>query len=163
MNFPVKEIAQKLSVANATLAVAESCTGGLLAGVLTDLPGASDFFRGGVITYATETKTDILGVPSELITRFGVVSSECAEAMARAVAEKFRTDFALSTTGIAGPGGGTQKTPVGTVFIGIFTPRGTSYVKLNTKGTTRDAVRLEAVTLALNTLAGLISENFSTQ
>lgn len=162
MNFPVKEIAQKLSAINATLAVAESCTGGLLAGALTDFPGASDFFRGGVVTYATETKTDILGISEELIARFGVVSAECAEAMAQTVAEKFHTDFALSTTGIAGPGGGTPKTPVGTVFIGICTPQGLSSVKLNAKGTTRGTVRLEAVALALTTLSELVSKNSST-
>lgn len=149
MNFPAEKIAKKLLEKGATLAVAESCTGGLLAGTLTDLPGASGFFRGGAVTYATETKTEILGVPAELIARFGVVSAECAEAMARGAAEKFRASFALSTTGIAGPDGGTPETPVGTVFIGIFTPSGTFSLHFRSTGTTRDAVRREAVAAAL--------------
>ncbi len=156
MNFPAEKIAKKLLVKGATLAVAESCTGGLLAGTLTDLPGAGGFFRGGVVTYATETKTEILGVPAELIARFGVVSAECAEAMARGVAEKFRANFALSTTGIAGPGGGTPETPIGTVFIGIFTPAGTFSLRVRATGTTRDAVRREAVAAALDALGARI-------
>ena len=152
MNFPAEKIAKKLLEKGATLAVAESCTGGLLAGTLTDLPGASGFFRGGAVTYATETKTEILDVPAELIARFGVVSAECAEAMARGAAEKFRAGFALSTTGIAGPDGGTPETPVGTVFIGIFTPSGTFSLRFRATGTTRDAVRREAVAAALSAL-----------
>ncbi|MBQ6704731.1 MAG: nicotinamide-nucleotide amidohydrolase family protein [Opitutales bacterium] len=153
MNSPAEKTAKKLLEKGATVAVAESCTGGLLASALTDLPGASKFFRGGAVTYATETKTEILGVPAELIARFGVVSANCAEAMARGAAEKFHTDFALSTTGIAGPDGGTPGTPVGTVFIGIFTPDGTSSLRFRATGTTRDAVRREAVVTALNALA----------
>lgn len=154
MNSPLEEIvAEALRSLGATLAVAESCTGGLLAKTLTDVPGASAFFRGGAVTYATDAKTDVLGVPAALIARFGVVGPECAEAMARGAAEKFRADFALSTTGIAGPGGGTKATPVGTVFIGLRTPAGTRATRFSATGTTRAEIRAEAVAAALELLA----------
>jgi len=152
MNSPLEKIANALQERRATIAVAESCTGGLLAGKLTSIAGASAFFRGGIVTYATETKTEFLGVPAELIARCGVVSTECATAMARGVAEKFCTEFALSTTGFAGPGGGTQENPVGTVFIGIFTPQGMRAVKFCGKGT-REEIRQNAVAEALRFLA----------
>lgn len=156
MSFPAEKIAKKLLEKGATLAVAESCTGGLLAGTLTDFPGAGGFFRGGAVTYATDTKTKILGVPAELIERFGVVSAECAKAMALGAAKEFRADFALSTTGIAGPGGGSPETPVGTVFIGVATPSGAEALLFRATGTTRDAVRREAVAAALAALAARI-------
>ena len=156
MNSPAEKTARMLIAQKKTVAVAESCTGGLLAAALTDIPGASEFFRGGAVTYATETKTEILGVPAELISRFGVVSAECAEAMARGAAEKFRADFALSTTGLAGPGGGTPELPVGTVFIGIFTPAGTFSRCLKAAGTSRDAVRRNAVAAALEALPEIL-------
>lgn len=156
MSFPAEKIAKKLLEKGATLAVAESCTGGLLAGTLTDFPGAGGFFRGGAVTYATDTKTKILGVPAELIARFGVVSAECAKAMALGAAKEFRADFALSTTGIAGPGGGSPETPVGTVFIGVATPSGAEALHFCATGATRDAVRREAVAAALAALAARI-------
>lgn len=134
MNFPekfdaeakiaVQKIADALRERGATLACAESCTGGLLAGALTEIAGASAFFRGGAVTYATDTKTRVIGVPAEIAARFGVVSAECAEAMARGAAETFGADFALSTTGVAGPTGGSAAAPVGTVFLGLRTPNG---------------------------------------
>ena len=157
MNSPLEPleaiVAGTLRSRGATLAVAESCTGGLLAKMLTDVPGASAFFRGGAVTYATDAKTAILGVPEELIARFGVVSPECAEAMARGAAEKFRADFALSTTGVAGPGGGTAETPVGTVFIGLRTPAGARATRFSATGATRAEIRAEAVLAALALLA----------
>ncbi len=154
MNFPPEKIvAEKLRSRGQTLAVAESCTGGLLAKTLTDVPGASAFFRGGVVTYATDTKTTILGVPAELIEWSGVVSAPCAIEMARGAAKRFRADFALSTTGIAGPDGGTNLTPVGTVFIGLCTPAGTRSIRFCAKGTTREEIRDEAVVAALSFLA----------
>lgn len=149
MSSPVEKIAAFLAEQQATLAVAESCTGGLLAAAFTDVPGASTFFRGGAVTYATDTKTSLLGVPAELIERYGVVSSECAIAMARGVAEKFDADFALSTTGVAGPGGGTPETPVGTVFIGLHTPTETCAFRLNSSGRSRDEIRRDAVAFAI--------------
>ena len=109
------------SLANAgkKLAVAESCTGGFIANRLTNVPGASDIFVAGYVTYANESKTDVLGVASDLLARHGAVSAEVAAAMAEGARSRAQADFALSTTGIAGPGGGTKQKPVGTVFIGL--------------------------------------------
>lgn len=157
MNFPLNELAEKLRSRGATLAVAESCTGGMLAEMLTAIPGASAFFRGGAVTYATETKTEILGVPVELIEKFGVVSDACAKAMAQGAAEKFRADFALSTTGIAGPDGGTAENPVGTVFIGLKTPETLSAIRFCAQSTTREEIRREAALAALALLHEFLS------
>jgi nicotinamide-nucleotide amidase len=101
-----------------TLAVAESCTGGLICQRLTDMPGASRYFIEGVVAYANEAKIDALDVPAEIIERHGAVSAETAEAMAKGMRVRANTDYAISITGIAGPDGGTPEKPVGTVFIG---------------------------------------------
>ena len=103
-------------LAGGTIAVAESCTGGLLAARLTDRPGASEHFAGGVVAYSNEAKAGLLGVDPELIERHGAVSGEVAEAMATGALSRFGADVALSVTGIAGPGGGSEAKPVGTVF-----------------------------------------------
>ena len=97
----------------------ESCTGGLLAGRLTDRPGASGYFAGGVVAYSNEAKQDLLGVPAELIAVHGAVSAEVAEAMARGAVERFGADFGLAVTGIAGPDGGTPEKPVGRVCFAV--------------------------------------------
>ena len=104
-----------------TVATAESCTGGLIAKRLTDIAGCSTVVAGGAVTYQTREKTAILGVPSELIERCSVVSAEVAEAMARGALDRFATDLAIATTGYAGPGGGTERDPVGTVYIAVAT------------------------------------------
>ncbi|NAS29755.1 competence/damage-inducible protein A [Flavobacteriaceae bacterium R38] len=105
-----------------TLAVAESCTGGKIAQRITGVPGASAYFKGSIVTYATETKIETLNVPKELIETHSVVSAEVAEAMAKNVKALFNTDFAISTTGNAGPSKGDSDAEIGTVFIGIATP-----------------------------------------
>jgi nicotinamide-nucleotide amidase len=102
-----------------TLALAESCTGGLLAKLVTDIPGASRYFTGGWVTYSDEAKTAELGVPAGLIERYGAVSEQAAEAMARGARRKARTDFAIGITGIAGPTGATEQKPVGLVYISV--------------------------------------------
>jgi nicotinamide-nucleotide amidase len=104
-----------------TVATAESCTGGLIAKRLTDIAGCSAVVAGGAVTYQTREKTAILGVPSELIERCSVVSAEVAEAMARGALDRFAVDLAIATTGYAGPGGGTERDPVGTVYIAVAT------------------------------------------
>jgi nicotinamide-nucleotide amidase len=101
------------------LAVAESCTGGLVAAALTDVPGASDVFFGGACTYVDDAKVRWAGVPEGLLAQFGAVSSEAAEAMATGIRAATGVDWAVSTTGYAGPGGGDASTPVGTVFLGL--------------------------------------------
>ena len=102
-----------------TFASAESCTGGNIAHVITLIPGSSEVFRGSAVTYATPTKTIVLGVPAETIERYGVVSQQVVEGMATGVRKLMGSDFGVATTGVAGPGGGTEKIPVGTVWIGV--------------------------------------------
>jgi nicotinamide-nucleotide amidase len=109
----------RLAVSGFTLAVAESCTGGLIAHRLTEVPGSSSYFMEGVVTYSNEAKTRLLGVPAELIERHGAVSAEVAEAMAEGARQRAGTDFALSVTGIAGPSGGTEEKPVGLVYVAL--------------------------------------------
>ncbi len=121
-------VAQLFFETKKTVAVAESCTGGLLAHKLTNISGSSAYFERGVVAYSNRAKVDILGVPAELIEKFGAVSAECAVAMAEGVREISGADFGVSTTGIAGPTGGTPEKPVGLVYIG-FAKAGESYSK----------------------------------
>lgn len=107
-----------------TLSLAESCTGGQMVRKLTKMSGASQYFTGGFVTYATSSKTKVLGVPRELILKHSVVSAPVAEAMAVAAQKLYETDYAISTTGIAGPTKGDANEDVGTVYIGIATPQG---------------------------------------
>lgn len=107
-----------------TVAVAESCTGGMLGAAFTDIPGSSEFFTGGAIVYSNEAKTSILGVKEDTLIEHGAVSEETALQLAENVREKFGTDFGIGITGIAGPGGGTEEKPVGTVWIGFADENG---------------------------------------
>jgi len=106
----------------ATVATAESCTGGLIASLLTDVSGSSDYYLGGVIAYANEVKRGVLGVSAETLRRVGAVSQEAALQMARGARGLLGADYALSTTGIAGPTGGTAEKPVGLVYIALVGP-----------------------------------------
>lgn len=105
-----------------TLSTAESCTGGLLAGAITAIQGSSAFFKGGVTTYANEAKENVLGISHELIRIHGAVSAETAIAMAQNIRRLFKTEYGVSTTGIAGPTGGTAEKPVGLVYIAVAGP-----------------------------------------
>jgi nicotinamide-nucleotide amidase len=107
-----------------TLAVAESCTGGLIGHRLTNVPGSSDYFLGGVVSYSNDAKQDLLRVPAEVLAIKGAVSPETARAMAQGVRETCRAAVGLAVTGIAGPSGGSPTKPVGTVYIGLATPAG---------------------------------------
>lgn len=106
------------------LAVAESCTAGLLAGQIASIPGSSNYLDRGVVTYSNQSKIDLLDVPSEAIEKYGAVSTETAEAMAVGIKKKAGTDYGVSITGVAGPGGGTEEKPVGTVFIAVSSAKG---------------------------------------
>ena len=118
------EVGELFSQQGKTLAVAESCTGGLLAGRITDVPGASAYFLGGIIAYSNEVKVTLLGVPEEIITSKGGVSRECTLAMAAGVRVRLGADFALAVSGIAGPGGGTPTKPVGMVYVALASQGG---------------------------------------
>jgi nicotinamide-nucleotide amidase len=112
-----------------TIAVAESCTGGLIAHRLTNEPGSSDYFLLSTVTYANDTKINVLGVCSEIITRFGAVSKETAAAMAKGVRNLAKSTYGLAVSGIAGPGGGTPEKPVGTLCSALNGPMGTKSYK----------------------------------
>ncbi len=131
------------------LAVAESCTGGLLSNAFTDVPGASKVFVGGAVTYNNQAKVEILDVPDVIIQQHGSVSAECAAAMATGAAEKFSADYAISVTGFAGPDGGTPENPVGTVYLGYHSPLGVWSHRLVYPGN-RQAVKSRAVYAALD-------------
>ena len=106
---------------NLKIATAESCTGGLIAHTLTNISGSSDYFDRGVVSYSNKSKTELLGVPEKLIDKYGAVSNPVAKAMADGIRVKSEVDIGISTTGIAGPTGGTKEKPVGLVFIAIST------------------------------------------
>lgn len=117
------ELVEKMTSSSQTLSIAESCTGGLLANTLTNVPGASSVFFEGVVSYSNAAKTRLLGVPLSLIEKHGAVSAEVAQAMAEAIQKKSGATFGLATTGIAGPSGGSKEKPVGTVFLAIAKAR----------------------------------------
>jgi nicotinamide-nucleotide amidase len=144
-------IGLRLAVSGFTLAVAESCTGGLIAQRLTEVPGSSNYFMEGVVSYSNDAKVRLLGVPSDLIAEYGAVSAPVAEAMAEGVRERAGTDFGLSVTGIAGPGGGTQDKPVGLVFIALSDDAHTEHRKLLLPGD-RQLIRWRASQAALDLL-----------
>ena len=117
-----------------TVATCESLTGGMIASTLVEVPGASDVVKGGFVTYQSVAKTMLVGVPAETIERYNVVSAEVASAMARGARERLAVDIAVSATGLAGPGGGTEAIPVGTVFLGISTAERTVTIPLRLSG-----------------------------
>lgn len=144
-----KIIVLQLRCWDRTLATAESCTGGLLASAFTDIPGASKVFCGGVISYTDTSKILMLDIPEAIILQHGAVSSETAVAMATGAAERFSSDYALSVTGFAGPDGGNEDNPVGTIHMAHFSPSGVWSRKVILPGE-RTAVKARAVTEALD-------------
>ncbi|MEY4272299.1 MAG: hypothetical protein RL250_1165, partial [Verrucomicrobiota bacterium] len=142
-------VVEQLRSLEKTVALAESCTGGLLADAFTDVPGASKVFAGSAVCYSNDAKMNILGVPECLLAQHGAVSAECAAAMATAAAEKFGSDYALAVTGYAGPGGGTDADPVGTVYLGYVSPTGVWSRRVHLPGD-RAQVKLRAVNTALD-------------
>lgn len=141
-------IGQKLTLKRYTIATAESCTGGLVAERITRVPGSSNYFVGSVVSYTNETKTRLLGVPAELIEGRGPVSGDVAEAMARGVKERTGATIGVSVTGIAGPGGGSEGVPVGTVYVGLADDVMTSSRRLVLPGD-RHLIRWRASAIAL--------------
>jgi competence/damage-inducible protein CinA-like protein len=151
------------------LAIGESCTAGLLAARITNRPGASDYFAGGVVAYSDEAKTELLGVPAELIEKFGAVSEQVAEAMCDGAMERFSADVGIGLTGIAGPGGGTEDKPVGRVCfclkkrarrpqaaVGVQDMPVDSYIRSADLPGSRSDVRDRATTVAMHLLRRLL-------
>ena len=119
---------------NKTISSAESCTGGTISKLLTSVPGSSRYFLGGITAYSNSVKERVLGVPAAIIDRFGAVSSECVAAMAEGIRRLTGSDYSVSTSGIAGPGGGSAEKPVGLVWIGVSSQMGTETFKVQYKG-----------------------------
>lgn len=151
-------IAKQLTKIGKTLALAESCTGGKLAELFTSHPGASNYFKGGLVTYATQSKVDILGVPETLIKEYTVVSAEVAEAMAEKARFLYKSDYAISTTGNAGPTKGDSDVEIGTVFIALATENKVVSQKFEL-GSNRERVVNKAVNKALELLRKEIFKN----
>jgi nicotinamide-nucleotide amidase len=141
-----------------TLATAESCTGGLVGGRLTEIPGSSDVYVGGAVAYSNDVKERTLGVPAETLAAHGAVSAETASAMAQGARDAFGADVAVAVTGIAGPDGGTPEKPVGLVHIAAVGPMGECDVRLDFPGDRR-TIRARAVTSAIHLVRRLVTES----
>jgi nicotinamide-nucleotide amidase len=141
-----------------SLATAESCTGGLVAGRLTDIPGSSDVFRGAIVAYDDEIKQGLLGVDPSLLASHGAVSAEVAAAMARGARERLDADVAVSVTGVAGPGGGSDEKPVGLVFLHASGPMGERDLRFSFPGD-RETIRSRSAVAALHLVRRLVTES----
>jgi nicotinamide-nucleotide amidase len=141
-----------------TLATAESCTGGLVSVRLTDVPGSSAVFLGGIVAYSNDLKAAQLGVPEEVLREYGAVSAETAAAMARGARERLGADVAVSVTGVAGPDGGTEEKPVGLVFLHATGPMGEKQLRFDFPGD-RPTIRGRAAVAALHLVRRLVTES----
>ena len=151
-------IADLLIKNNLTVSTAESCTSGLLASRLTDVPGSSQYFKGGSVCYSNELKINDIGIDKDLIERHGAVSEEVAKSLAKNIAQKNNTDLGIGITGIAGPDGGTEKKPVGLVFVGIFY-KNNLYIKKYNLTPDRITNRELTVTLCLNEIRKILKNS----
>ncbi|WP_017345547.1 nicotinamide-nucleotide amidase [Pantoea sp. A4] len=146
------QIGQLLKQHSASVTVAESCTGGWLAKVLTDISGSSAWFERGFVTYSNQAKAEMLGVQTATLERFGAVSEEVVKEMARGAQQQAQAQYAISVSGIAGPDGGTTGKPVGTVWFGFALPGGKTVAYRQCFSGDREAVRRQSVFWALSTL-----------
>ncbi|MCK5305605.1 MAG: CinA family protein [Candidatus Omnitrophica bacterium] len=135
-----------------TVSIAESCTGGRLSDTLTNIPGSSACFMGAVVAYSNEAKIKLLDVPKKKIEKYGAVSEEAAALMAENIRKKIKSDIGLSVTGIAGPGGGTVKKPVGLVYFGLAFKNNKVHVKKHLFKGSREKIKEQAVRYALEWL-----------
>lgn len=138
------------------IVTAESCTGGLIAGLLTEIPGSSDVVERGFVTYSNEAKEECLGVAHALLDKYGAVSAEVARAMADGALRHARAELAVAVTGVAGPGGGSAQKPVGLVYIALANGRGISSNEYRFGDIGRDQVRLATVREALELLSAVV-------
>ena len=152
-------VAELLYKKKLSISTAESCTGGMVAATLISYPGISDVFKEGAVTYSNEAKMKRLGVKEETLNNFGAVSEETAREMAEGISREAKTDIGISTTGIAGPGGGTEEKPVGLVYIGVCIKGNVIVEKFNFTGD-REAVRKKATMNALNILRKELIRNY---
>ncbi|WP_370336407.1 CinA family protein [Parvularcula marina] len=152
-----ENVITRAATAGKRIATAESCTGGLIAAALTDIPGASDVFTHGFVTYANEAKEAMLGVPYTALLTHGAVSAPVALAMAKGARAAANADIAISVTGIAGPGGGTPEKPVGLVYIGIANGDRSSFHRHLFAAGSREYIRSQTVKAALRYLAAGLS------
>ena len=154
----VEKIYREAKNKNLKISCAESCTGGLIGAALTEFPGISEIFNGSAVTYSNEAKINILGVKPETLKNFGAVSEQCAIEMAEGSRKIYDSDIAVSVTGIAGPDGGTELKPVGTVCFGISTEKNSySFTKIFQGN--RNDIRLQTVNNALEELLKVIKKN----
>lgn len=151
-----KQVIETYAQARKKIVTAESCTGGLVAAALTSIPGSSDVFERGFVSYSYDSKIEVLGVLPEKIQTRGVVSDEVAEAMAEGALEFSLADIAISVTGVAGPGGGLPNKPVGLTYFGIATRDGPRFHLHHVFKGDRDEIRRAAVIEALKLLSSLI-------
>jgi nicotinamide-nucleotide amidase len=149
MRDSIRRLSSILKRKGLTISTAESCTGGLLAKRLTDIPGSSSYFRFGLVTYSNESKRILLGVRSSTLDRYGAVSKETAFEMLKGLSRIIKTDIAVSITGIAGPDGGSREKPVGTVYFGIRTGEEVAIIKRRFRGD-RKGVREGAIKFVVN-------------
>ena len=150
-----RKLGRALHVRGWRLATAESCTGGWIAKVLTDVPGSSQWFDGGVVCYSNAAKTGLLGVTAEVLAAHGAVSEATVQAMAEGARGRFKAELAVAVSGVAGPGGGSADRPVGLVCFGWATPAGVTTARRQFPGD-REAVRRQSVALALERLIELV-------
>lgn len=152
MASPVEQLSAKLRNMSLMIATAESCTGGMLASTLTALPGSSEIFERGFVTYSNEAKQELLEVPADILRQHGAVSAQTANAMVRGAIKHSRAEIAVAVTGIAGPGGGSEDKPVGLVYIAYGAKDGAIQCgQYNFKGD-RAAIREQTVDAALKAL-----------
>jgi nicotinamide-nucleotide amidase len=151
-------IGELLNEKGKTVSTAESCTGGTIASLITSVSGSSTYFKGSVVAYANEVKTELLGVDSRDIEKYGVVSQQVVSQMAEGARKQFKTDYAVATSGIAGPTGGTAEKPVGTVWIAVADEKGVQAEK-SVLGVRRDGNILRSSLIALNMLRMKIKGN----
>jgi nicotinamide-nucleotide amidase len=149
-------------LADRFVAVAESCTGGLMSARLTELPGSSAYFAGGVVVYSNEAKVSFADVDPDLIIRFGAVSTEVAEALASGAAARFDAAYGIGITGIAGPDGGTEEKPVGTVCFSVCGPEGARITRRTRLPGSRSDVRDRSTTVAMHLLRRVLIEGQAT-
>ncbi|MGG4610495.1 nicotinamide-nucleotide amidase [Providencia sp. Me31A] len=158
------QIGQKLKEQGKTVTAAESCTGGWIAKVLTDIAGSSDYFQRGFVTYSNEAKHQMIGVKHESLQKFGAVSQQVVIEMASGALQEAKADFAVSVSGIAGPGGGSAEKPVGTVWFGFAQKQTNEAISVVAEHRVfqgdRNKVRLQSTGYALETLLKLLNKKF---